>query len=71
MKFVLILHICSFITLQCPVSSVSPYEFSNWHSCAVKGYEMSAVALQDLPKDRVNKEKLAIKFECKELYSSL
>ena len=67
MKFVLILHMCSFVTLQCPVANMSPFEFDNWHDCAIKGYELSAESMRDLPKDKVNKEKIAIKFECKEV----
>jgi len=67
MKFVLILYVCNFITLQCPVASLSKYEFDNWHDCATKGYVLAAEAMKDLPKDKVNQEKLAIKFECKEV----
>ena len=67
MKFVLILHVCSFITMQCPVSKIAPYEYVNWHHCALNGYRLAAEAMEKLPKNRINKEKLAIKFECKEV----
>lgn len=67
MKFILVLHLCSFIHLNCPVSNLSPYEFDNWHDCATKGYELAAKTMKELPKNRVNNEKLAIKFECKEV----
>ena len=67
MKFILVLHLCSFINLTCPVANMTPYEFDNWHDCATKGYELSAETMKTLPKDKVNQEKLAIKFECKEV----
>ena len=65
MKFVLILYICSMTSGQCPGSSYMPYEFNSHLDCALAGYQESYKALKELDKDTVNKERLAIRFECK------
>jgi len=69
MKFVLILYICSMTTGQCPGSSYLPLEFNSHLDCILVGYQQSHRALQELDKDTVNKERLAIRFECKEVPS--
>ena len=54
---------------QCPGSSYLPYEFNSHLDCALAGYQESYKALKELDKDTVNKEKLAIRFECKQVPS--
>jgi hypothetical protein len=46
-----------------------PYEFNSHLDCALAGYELSYKNLKELDKDLVNKERLAIKFECKPIPS--
>lgn len=53
------------ISGQCPGSSYPPYEFNSHYDCALAGYQQSYKALTELDKDIVNKERLAIRFECK------
>ena len=67
MKLILILHLCSLVSGQCPGSNILPYEFNTHLECALAGYQHSYTALKKLDPAAVNKEKLAIKFECKQL----
>ncbi len=67
MKFVLVLHICSFITLQCPGSAIMGLEFDNWSDCAKAGYYYGARHMDKLDENQINKEKLAIRFECRQV----
>lgn len=74
MKFILVLYLCSMINGQCFDSQVSNYQFKTHYDCAIAGYAMSQESLKLLVKDeyyygmdRINKERLAIKFECREL----
>ena len=69
MKFVLILYICSMTSGQCPGSSYMPYEFNSHLDCALAGYQLSYKNLKEFDKDLVNKERLAIKFECRQVPS--
>jgi hypothetical protein len=69
MKFILILYVCSMTSGQCPGSSYIPYEFNSHLECALAGYQQSYKALSELDKDTVNKQKLAVRFECKQLPS--
>jgi hypothetical protein len=69
MKFILILYVCSLVNGQCPGSSYLPYEFNNHLNCALAGYVYSHKALVELDPEIVNKEKLVVKFECKQLPS--
>ena len=54
---------------QCPGSSYMPYEFNSHLECTLAGYQLSYKTLEDLDKNTVNKQKLAIKFECKQVPS--
>jgi hypothetical protein len=44
--------------------------YDSHYDCAIAGYTQAKEFIQKMPKDVVNKEKLAIKFNCKELQSS-
>lgn len=73
MKFILILHLCSVITGKCTESSIPGLMFTSHYDCALGGYKMAHRMFQTLKEDdyygldRINEEKIAIKFECKEL----
>ena len=74
MKFILVLYLCSMINGQCFDSQVANYQFKTHYDCEIAGYAMSQESLKLLVKDeyyygmdRINKERLAIKFECREL----
>ena len=73
-KFLLILHLCTLVTNTCFESQISGYTFTSHYECARAGYKVSAATLDTLAKDeyyfgldRINQEKIAIKFECKEM----
>ena len=76
MKFILILHLCSVITGKCTESSIPGLMFKSHYDCALGGYKMAHKMFEVLKDDdyygleRINKEKIAIKFECKELPST-
>ena len=74
MKFILVLHLCSMITGQCLDSHHPGYQFKTHYDCAIAGYALSQESLKLLSEeeyyyglDRINKERLAIRFECREL----
>ena len=73
MKLMLVLHLCSIATLQCTSATYTGLMFSSHFDCAKMGYKMAYDTFVRLEnddyygKDQINKEKLAIKFECKEL----
>lgn len=73
MKYILILHLCSIITQQCPESQITGLMFKSHYDCAVGGYAVALNSFKMLKEDdyygldRVNNERIAIKFECKEM----
>ena len=73
MKYILILHLCSMITGKCIDPFVPGFQFESHYDCALAGYSLSQKSLKALKDDeyygleRINKEKLAIRFECKGL----
>ena len=68
MKYVLILYVCSFLENPiCNESHVVPLEFNNYTDCILQGYKSSHNTLKELYGERIEDEKLAIKFICKEL----
>ena len=74
MKYILILHLCSMVTGKCLDPHIPGYQFKTHYECAIGGYTASKNSLELLAKDeeyfgldRINKEKLAIRFECKAL----
>tara|TARA_Y100000004_G_scaffold114397_1_gene128480 strand:- start:249 stop:479 length:231 start_codon:yes stop_codon:yes gene_type:complete len=76
MKFILILHLCSVVTGKCTESSITGVMFKDHYNCALAGYRLGYETFKRLEEDvyygldRINKEKIAIKFECKELPST-
>ena len=67
MKFILVLHLCSLLTQSCYESLHLNLSFDDHRSCALAGYEISSESLKQLNPDRVNKDQLAVKFECRKV----
>ena len=69
MKYVIILYLCSFANVQpvCYSEKTVGLEFDNYRDCILDGYKKSYVHLESLDADKVTKEKLAIRFQCKEI----
>jgi len=69
MKYVIILYLCSFANVQpvCYSEKVVMLEFNNYYDCILDGYKQSHKYLISLDKEKIIKEKLAIKFQCKEI----
>jgi len=70
-KFILVLHMCSMISGQCPSSTVAGYQYSTHYDCVASGYKLAHntfLALEQLEewdKDHVEKHKMVVKFECR------
>ena len=48
-------------------SHVVPLEFISYEDCILQGYKSSHNTLVELYRDRIESEKLAIRFQCKEI----
>jgi len=75
MKYILILYMCSMTTGQCPSNTISGYQFNSHYNCVDAGYAVAQQTFRNLPAiedyslDHINKNKIVIKFECKEVNS--
>jgi hypothetical protein len=64
---------CSTITGQCPSNTVSGYQFTNHYDCVVSGYRvahntfLNLKELEEYERNYIEKNKIVVKFECKEL----
>ena len=73
MKYLLILYMCSMTTGQCPNSSISGYQFNSHYDCVNAGYAIAQKTFRNLKQLKewdipdFEKEKIVVKFECKEL----
>ena len=70
MKYVLILYVCSFLNVNkphCTDSHVMPLEFNKYSDCIMQGYISAHNTLKTLYSDRLEDEKLAIRFLCKDI----
>ena len=69
MKYVIILYLCSYINAQptCYSEKIVSLEFDNYYDCILDGYKQSHNHLASLDKEKIIKEKLAIKFQCKKI----
>ena len=73
MKFILVLYLCSMLTGKCIEPQIPGYQFESHYDCALAGYALSQQSLKMLSEDeyygleRINEERLAIRFECREL----
>ena len=73
MKYILILYMCSMVTGECPSSTISGYQFESHYQCVDAGYGVSQQTFRNLEdleewsREYVEQEKIAIRFECKDL----
>ena len=73
MKFILVLYLCSMLNGKCIEPQIPGYQFESHYDCALAGYAMSQQSLKMLSTDeyygieRINQERLAIRFECRQL----
>tara|TARA_R100000995_G_scaffold52241_1_gene25305 strand:- start:13 stop:237 length:225 start_codon:yes stop_codon:yes gene_type:complete len=70
MKFILILHVCSFLDInypECYTTHVVPLEFDSYKSCILQGYKSSHNTLKEIYEEKIEDKKLAIRFQCKEI----
>jgi len=69
MKYVIILYLCSFSNVQptCYSEKIVSLEFDNYYDCILEGYKQSHSHLASLDKEQITKQKLAIRFQCKEI----
>ena len=65
-KYVLILHLCSFISQPiCTSQTVVAVEYKQFHDCITQGYIHAYKGMMEMDKAKIEKEKLAIRFECR------
>ena len=73
MKYILVLYMCSMATGQCPSSTIAGYQFTSHYDCVNAGYGVAQQTfrnlqeLEDFEKDYIETQKLAIRFECREV----
>ena len=64
---------CSMTTGQCPSNSIAGLQFNDHFDCVVNGYRVAHNTFknleetEDFDKEKINREKLVIKFECKQV----
>jgi len=73
-KFIIVLHLCSMITGQCPSSHFSIKNgFETHYDCVLNGYAVAQQTYMELKKlenvdaDHIEKNRLVVKFECREI----
>ena len=69
MKYIIILYLCSFVNTEpvCYSDKIVGLEFNNYYDCILNGYKQSHNHLATLEKEQIIKDKLAIRFQCKEI----
>ncbi len=69
MKYVIILYLCSFVNAQptCYSEKIVSLEFDNYYDCILNGYKQSHNHLASLDREKIINQKLAIRFQCKEI----
>ena len=73
MKYILILYMCSMVSGECPSSTIAGYQFESHYQCVDAGYGVSQQTFRNLEdleewsREYIEQEKIAIRFECKEL----
>jgi len=73
MKYVIILYLCSFVNVQptCYSEKIVSLEFDNYYDCILNGYKQSHNHLASLDKEKIIEQKLAIRFQCKEIKTEI
>ena len=73
MKYILILYVCSMASGTCPSSSISGFQVDPHYDCVEAGYKLAynnfknLNTLEEFEKDYIEKDKIVIKFECRDL----
>ena len=68
MKYILILYLCSFATEpKCHQDTYVSLQFENYYDCITQGYIHSYNHLKMLDADEINNQRLAIRFECRDM----
>lgn len=64
---------CSVINNSCPTSTIAGYQFNTHYDCVDTGYAIAQKTFRNLKdyeeyqREIIEKQKLVIKFECKEI----
>ena len=64
---------CSMINNTCPSSTVAGYQFNNHFDCVNAGYSIAQSTfnnlrdMEEFDREVIEKQKLVIKFECKQI----
>jgi len=64
---------CSMLSNNCPTSTISGYQFNNHYDCVNAGYAIAQSTFRNLKdmeeyeREVIEKQKLVIKFECREI----
>lgn len=64
---------CSMINNSCPTSTIAGYQFNTHYDCVDAGYAIAQKTFRNLKdyeeyqRQIIEKQKLVIKFECKEI----
>ena len=64
-KFILILHLCSFAEQPNGFDKQYVAQFKDHYSCVRFGYIKAYESLTSLNIEKINKDRLAVKIECK------
>ena len=69
MKYIIILYLCSFVNVEptCYSEKIVGLEFDNYYDCILAGYKQSHNHLASLDREKIEEQKLAIRFQCKEI----
>ena len=70
MKFILVLHICSSVYLNCLPPVNDTFVFNSWIECANAGYLRAIETTNKMNSDIVNRYKIVVNFECVEIEES-
>ena len=67
-KYVLILHLCTYFgQVVCTSQKLMPYEYTSYHDCITQGYILSYKGIMEMDKAKVEQDKIAIRFQCREV----
>ena len=75
MKYILVLYMCSMLSNSCPNSTIAGYQFTNHYDCVNAGYAVAQKTFRNLEEleewdqTYINKNKIVIKFECRQINS--
>jgi len=64
---------CSMATGKCPTNTIPGLQFDNHFDCVVNGYRiahntfLNLKELEDFERDYIEREKIVVKFECKQV----